>query len=219
MRVRWDPGKPSFCPTDAVVNLAGEPIAEGRWTEARKRVLVASRIVATRLVVTALAARSRALPVLISASGIGFYGASDDRLLDERSPLGQGFLADLSSTWEGEALRAGESGARVVLLRPGMVLEQDGGALPKMLLPFRFFAGGPIMPGTQWVSWIHRADLIGLINWALTTPTVSGPINAVAPELVTMKAFCSTLGKSSIVRPGFLFPVWRYDWPWVNWGR
>ena len=105
---------------------------------------------------TALAARSRALPVLISASGIGFYGASDDRLLDERSPLGQGFLADLSSAWEGEALRAGESGARVVLLRTGMVLEQDGGALPKMLLPFRFFAGGPILPGTQWVSWIHR---------------------------------------------------------------
>jgi uncharacterized protein (TIGR01777 family) len=190
---------------DAVVNLAGEPIAEGRWTEARKRVLVASRIVATKLVVTALAARTRALPVLISASGIGFYGASDDRLLDEHSPLGQGFLADLSSTWEGEALRAGESGTRVVLLRPGMVLEQDGGALPKMMLPFRFFAGGPIMPGTQWVSWIHRADLIGLIKWVLTTSTVSGPVNAVAPESVTMKAFCEVVGKV-LHRPSW-FPV------------
>ena len=208
--VEWDarcagPWQAELLSADAVVNLAGEPIAEGRWTEARKQVLVESRIVATKLVVTALTARSRALPVLISASGIGFYGASDDRLLNERSPLGQGFLADLSSAWEGEALRAGESGTRVVLLRPGMVLEQDGGALPKMMLPFRVFAGGPIMPGTQWVSWIHRADLIGLIKWALTTPSVSGPVNAVAPESVTMKAFCDIVGKV-LHRPSW-FPI------------
>jgi uncharacterized protein (TIGR01777 family) len=208
--VEWDarslgPWQAEFLSADAVVNLAGEPIAEGRWTESRKRVLLTSRILATRLVVAALAGRATALPVLISASGIGYYGASDDRLLDEGSPLGQGFLADLSAAWETEALRAGQSGTRVVLLRTGMVLEQDGGALPKMLLPFRLFAGGPVLPGTQWVSWIHRIDLIGLINWAITTPTVSGSVNAVAPESVTMKTFCATVGKV-LHRPSW-FPV------------
>jgi len=139
----------------------------------------------------------------MSASGIGYYGASDDRRLDEGTARGQGFLADLCLAWEAEALRAGELGARVVILRTGMVLEQDGGALPKMLLPFRLFAGGPIMPGSQWVSWIHRRDHIGLIQWALTTPTVSGPINAVAPEPVTMKTFCEVLGRV-IHRPSWL---------------
>lgn len=208
--VEWDarsagPWQAEFLSADAVVNLAGEPIAEGRWTESRKRVLLTSRILGTRLVVAALAGRATALPVLISASGIGYYGASDDRLLDEGSPLGQGFLADLSAAWETEALRAGQSGTRVVLLRTGMVLEQDGGALPKMLLPFRLFAGGPVLPGTQWVSWIHRMDLIGLIKWVITTPTVSGPVNAVAPESVTMKTFCATVGKV-LHRPSW-FPV------------
>ena len=95
---------------------------------------------------------------------------------------GQGFQADLYLAWEAEELRVAEIGIRVILLRTGMVLEQDGGALPKMLLPFRLFSGGPIMPGTQWVSWIHRRDHIGLIQWALTTPSVSGPVNAVVPE-------------------------------------
>ena len=206
--VEWDahssgPWQAEFLSADAVVNLAGEPIAEGRWTGSRKRVLLTSRILATRLVVAALAGRATALPVLISASGIGYYGASDDRLLDEGSPLGQGFLADLSAAWETEALRAGQFGTRVVLLRTGMVLEREGGALPKMLLPFRLFAGGPILPGTQWVSWIHRRDLIGLIQWAIATPTVSGPVNAVAPEAVTMKTFCATVGKV-LHRPSWL---------------
>jgi len=188
---------------DAVVNLAGEPIAEGRWTDARKHLLLNSRILATRLLVDALAGRSTTLPILISASGIGYYGASDDRLLDERSSLGEGFLANLSAAWEAEALRAGQFGTRVVLLRTGMVLERDGGALPKMMLPFRLFAGGPVLPGTQWVSWIHRSDLIGLIQWALATPTISGPVNAVAPEPVTMNAFCDVLGKV-LHRPSWL---------------
>ena len=125
---------------------------------------------------------------------------------------GQGFLADLSFAWEAEALRAEEFGVRVVMLRTGMVLEQDGGALPKMLLPFRLFAGGPIMPGTQWVSWIHRHDHIGLVQWALTTPSVSGPVNAVAPEAVTMKRFCEVLGRvlhrpSWLPVPGFALRV------------
>ena len=120
--------------------------------------------------------------------------------------------ADLCLAWEAEALRTAEFGVRVVLLRTGMVLELDGGALPKMLLPFRLFAGGPIMPGTQWVSWIHRRDHIALIQWILTTPHVSGPVNAVAPEAVTMKRFCQVLGQvlqrpSWLPMPGFALQV------------
>ena len=188
---------------DAVINLAGAPIADGRWTDARKQLLMESRVLTTRLLVEALSRRSSKPRTLISASGIGFYGASDDRMLDEGAARGQGFLSDLCLAWEAEALRAAEFGARVVMLRTGMVLEQDGGALPKMLLPFQFFAGGPIMPGTQWVSWIHRRDHIGLIKWALTTPSISGPVNAVAPEAVTMKQFCGSIGRI-LHRPSWL---------------
>lgn len=206
--VEWDartpgPWQAAVAAADAVINLAGEPIAEGRWTETRKRILLDSRILSTRMLVDALAARPAPLPVLVSASGIGYYGPSDDRQLDERSPLGEGFLAQLSAAWEAEALRAGQFGTRVVLLRTGMVLEQDGGALPKMMRPFLLFAGGPVLPGTQWVSWIHRADLIGLIQWAIATPTLSGPMNAVASEAVTMKVFCGILGKV-LHRPSWL---------------
>jgi uncharacterized protein (TIGR01777 family) len=188
---------------DAVINLAGAPIAEARWTDARKQLITDSRVLTTRLLATALSRCSSKPATFISASGIGYYGASDDRRLDEGAARGHGFLADLCLAWEAEALRAAEFGARVVLLRTGMVLEQDGGALPKMLLPFQFFAGGPIMPGNQWVSWIHRRDHIGLIQWALTTPTVSGPINAVAPEPVTMNTFCEVLGRV-LHRPSWL---------------
>jgi hypothetical protein len=197
---------------DAVINLAGAPIAEERWTDARKRLLTESRVLTTRLLVEALSSRSLKPRTLISASGIGFYGASDDRVLDEGAARGQGFLADLCLAWEAEAVRAVEMGVRVVILRTGMVLEQDGGALQKMLLPFRLFAGGPIMPGTQWVSWIHRRDHIGLIQWALTTQSVSGPLNAVAPEAVTMKQFCGSVGRvlhrpSWLPVPGFALRV------------
>jgi uncharacterized protein (TIGR01777 family) len=188
---------------DAVIHLAGAPIADGRWTDARKQLLMESRVLTTRLLVEAMSRRSLKPRTLISASGIGYYGAGDDRVLDEGAAHGQGFLADLSLAWEAEALRAAEFGVRVVLLRTGMVLEQDGGALPKMLLPFRLFAGGPIMPGTQWVSWIHRRDHIGLIQWALTATNVSGPVNAVAPEAVTMNRFCKLLGRV-LHRPSWL---------------
>jgi uncharacterized protein (TIGR01777 family) len=197
---------------DAVINLAGAPIADGRWTDARKELLSESRVLTTRLLVESLSRCPSKPRTLISASGIGYYGASGDRVLDEDAARGQGFLPDLCLAWEAEALRAAEFDVRVVLLRTGMVLEQDGGALPKMLLPFRFFAGGPIMPGTQWVSWIHRRDHIGLIKWALTTPSISGPVNAVAPEAVTMKQFCGSIGRilhrpSWLPVPGFALRV------------
>ena len=180
---------------DAIVNLAGAPIADGRWTDVRKRLLMESRVLSTRLLVETLSRRSSKPRTPINASGIGYYGASDDRVLDEGAACGQDFLSYLCILWEAEALRAAELGVRLVILRTGMVLEQDGGALPKMLLPFRFFTGGPILPGTQWVSWIHRQDHIGLIKWVLTTPSVSGPVNAVAPEAVTMNQFCDALGR------------------------
>ena len=188
---------------DAVINLAGAPIADARWTNARKQILTDSRVFTTRLLARALSRRSSKPATFISASGIGYYGPSDDRLLDEGVARGTGFLADLCLAWEAEAMRAAEFGARVVILRTGMVLEADGGALAKMLLPFKLFAGGPIMPGTQWVSWIHRNDHIGLIQWALANNHVSGPLNAVAPEPVTMKTFCEVLGRV-LHRPSWL---------------
>ncbi len=188
---------------DAIINLAGAPIADTRWTAMRKQLLIDSRTLTTRLLVGALSRRSTKPVIFISASGIGYYGACNDRNLDEGAARGQGFLADLCLAWEAEALQAAQVGARVVILRTGMVLEQDGGALPKMLLPFRFFAGGPIMPGTQWVSWIHRRDHIALIQWALADTGVSGPLNAVAPEPVRMNTFCEILGRV-LHRPSWL---------------
>ncbi|MDH5641505.1 MAG: TIGR01777 family oxidoreductase, partial [Nitrospira sp.] len=188
---------------DAVINLAGASIADGRWTDARKQLLTESRILPTHLLVKALSRCPSKPRALINASGIGYYGTGDDRERTEDAPHGTGFLADLCLAWEREANRASEFGVRVVPLRIGMVLGQNGGALAKMLPPFQFFLGGPIMPGTQWVSWIHRADLIGLIQWILSTPQVSGPVNAVAPEVVTMVQFCKALGQI-LHRPSWL---------------
>lgn len=211
--VKWDavmsgPWENELDGASAVINLAGEPIAAGRWTPKRKQLLVDSRVNATRLLVQAIARCSNKPRILISASGIGFYGTSVDRVFDERNGPGSDFLAQLCVVWEGAALAAQVSGVRVVCLRNGMVLEKDGGALAKMLPPFRAFVGGPIAAGTQWLSWIHRADLIGLIEWALTNATVSGPVNAVAPEPVTMRDFCRILGKV-LHRPSWL-PVPKF---------
>ncbi|TKB75290.1 MAG: TIGR01777 family protein [Nitrospira sp.] len=189
--------------TETVINLAGAPIAEGRWTPKRKQVIVDSRVNATRLLVQAISRLSNKPRLLISASGVGYYGTSQEIRFDERNGSGSDFFADLCVAWERAALAAQSAGVRVVRLRTGMVLEQDGGALAKMLPPFRAFVGGPIAPGTQWVSWIHRADLIGLIEWALTNSRVSGPVNAVAPEPVTMRELCRILGKV-LHRPSWL---------------
>jgi uncharacterized protein (TIGR01777 family) len=206
--INWSPSSVGilaevFKGADAVINLAGEPIAEKRWTETRKRLIWGSRVSATGAIVEMLRTHATKPCVLVNASGIGYYGASDDRPLDEGAPRGTGFLADLCFAWEAEAMRAADFGTRVIMLRTGMVLEADGGALPKMLLPFRLFAGGPIMPGTQWVSWIHRRDHIALIQWALADKGVSGPLNASAPEPVRMDTFCEILGRV-LHRPSWL---------------
>jgi len=180
---------------DAVVNLAGEPIADARWSISRKQQLRASRIDTTRLLVHALSRCQNKPATLVNASGIGIYGPCGDQPMMESSPAGSGFLARLAEDWEHEALEAAAFGIRVVLPRFGMVLGEDGGALPRMLLPFRLLLGGPILPGNQWVSWIHRQDLVSLIHWTLTAPAISGPVNAVAPGAVTMTEFCRTLGQ------------------------
>jgi len=190
---------------DAVINLAGAPIADARWTDHRKQLITESRIMSTRLLVQACSRLAVKPQVFINASGIGYYGLQGDHLLDESSGPGTGFLADLCVQWEAAAREAASYGMRVVCLRNGMVLDRDGGALPRMALPFRFYMGGPVMPGTQWVSWIHRDDVIGLIEWVLTNATVSGPMNAVAPNPVRMTEFCRTLG-AALHRPSW-FPI------------
>jgi hypothetical protein len=188
---------------EAVINLAGTPIAEGRWTEARKRLIRDSRVNAARALVEALRSHAAKSCVLINASGIGYYGASNGISINETVGPGNGFLADVCVEWEREASRAEEWGVRVVRLRFGMVLERDGGALPRMAVPFRLFLGGPIMPGSQWVSWIHRRDVIGLTQWVLMNPRISGAVNAVSLEPVTMRTFCHALG-IALHRPSWL---------------
>jgi hypothetical protein len=190
---------------DAVINLAGEPIADARWTEKRKHLLWRSRIDTTRQLVDALACASNKPSTLINASAIGFYGSQESKSVNEGSPAGEGFLADLCVAWEREATRAETLGIRVVRLRIGMVLGLEGGALSKMLFPFRLFLGGPIAPGSQPISWIHIDDLVNLISWILENEHINQAVNAVAPMPVTMGQFCRTLGYV-LGRPSW-FPV------------
>jgi uncharacterized protein (TIGR01777 family) len=211
--VEWNPTahgswEQEFSDVDAVINLAGEPIADGRWTESRKRSITQSRVDATKAIVEALRAHSTRPCTLVNASGIGYYGPSNGISIYETVGPGNGFLADLCVRWEGEARRAEDFGVRVVRLRLGTVLENDGGALGKMVLPFRLFLGGPVLPGSQWVSWIHRHDVIGLIQWTLSHLKVTDAVNAVSPDPVTMRTFCRTLGQV-LNRPSWL-PVPEY---------
>ena len=178
-----------------VINLAGESIASGRWTPTHKRLIWESRVQATRALVDAMAAQEQKPAVLVNASAIGYYGARGDEELVEVDPPGSGFLAELCQAWEAEAQRAEGLGVRVVRLRIGLVLGPGGGALAKMAPPFRLFAGGPLGSGRQWLSWIHRDDVIGLIEWALMRPDVAGALNATAPQPATMRELCAALGR------------------------
>ncbi len=197
--VGWDgltrgPWERALDGADAVINLAGENIAKRRWTESRKKELRESRLLTTRLLIQAIAVLSKRPSRMINASAIGYYGPRNSTPITEETPPGSDFLAELCVAWEQEAVQAEAFGLRVVRLRIGLVLGKDGGALPRMVPPFRVFLGGPLSPGDQWISWIHRRDLIGLIHWVLTDPKVKGPVNAVAPGAVTMREFCRTLG-------------------------
>ena len=187
---------------DAVVNLTGEPIAEKRWTPAHLRVLEASRLETTRLLVEAMAASATPPGVLINASAIGFYGTSATARFVESSPAGGDFLASLCQRWE-QAAAAAPAGTRVVSVRIGIVLAADGGALGKMLPVFRAGFGGPIGSGQQWMSWIHRTDLCALLQQALVDDSWSGVFNAVAPEPASMATFSKQLGRS-LGRPSLL---------------
>ncbi|MBD2081933.1 TIGR01777 family oxidoreductase [Leptolyngbya sp. FACHB-17] len=187
---------------DAVVNLAGEPIAENRWTPEIKKSLLESRTLTTQNVVNGIAQANPKPSVLVNASAIGFYGTSETAAFDETSAAGQDFLAEVCQAWEAEASKVKESGTRLVIFRIGIVLE-NGGALGKMLTPFRMFAGGPIGSGKQWFSWIHREDLVNLILKALTDSNLEGTYNATAPNPVKMAELTDALGQV-MNRPSWL---------------
>jgi hypothetical protein len=192
---------------DAVINLAGEPIAAKRWSPARKQKILRSRIDPTRALVEAIHAARKKPGVLINASAVGYYGDVPDGAVSEDHPGGSGFLADTCERWEREALIAREAGVRVALMRIGIVLGEGGGALSKMLLPFRFLVGGPLGTGSQWFPWIHSDDVVGAFVHVLLTPDLDGPINTTAPEPVTMKQFCFALG-NVLRRPSWVsFPA------------
>jgi len=190
---------------DVVLNLSGAPIADSRWTNKRKQALIDSRVQSTKTLLQGISSWRNKPHTFITASGIGFYGDRGEEVVNESSTPGEGFLRQLCQAWEGAAMEGEALGLRVIPIRIGMVLGPDGGALSKMTLPFRMFLGGPILPGTQFVSWIHREDLARLILFLMTHSSIRGQVNAVAPETVTMKAFCTALGKA-MNRPSW-FPV------------
>lgn len=179
----------------AVVNLAGASIAGRRWTEGYKRQLRDSRVVGTRGLVNAMREAATKPRVLINGSAVGYYGFRDDTALDEGAAPGDDFLARLCREWEAEALAAEALGVRTVVVRSGVVLDRDEGPLPLLALPFRLFAGGPVLPGSQWVSWIHLADEVGILMLALENEGMRGPLNATAPRPQTNRAFSRTLGR------------------------
>jgi uncharacterized protein (TIGR01777 family) len=206
--VAWDgtegpPPAEAFAGVEALVNLVGEPIAAKRWSEEHKRLVRDSRVLATRALVDGLRAVEARPSVLVQASGTGFYGDRGDEILTEASKTGVGFLAEVCREWEGEAEKARELGVRVVLLRSGLVLSRAGGFLAKILPPFRFGVGGHVGTGKQWLPWIHIDDEIALIRHAMTSTSVSGGLNAVAPEPVTNAELTTALGRA-LKRPTVL---------------
>lgn len=186
---------------DAVINLAGTPIAE-RWTPEYKDSILQTRQLGTQRLVEAIAQASSRPKVLINASAIGFYGTSETATFDEQSPSGQDFLAEVCRQWEGAAQKVTELGVRLVILRFGIVLG-NGGALAKMIPPFKLFAGGPLGTGRQWFSWIDRDDLVALIVFALEQESMQGTFNATAPQPVRMAELCQALGER-LHRPSWL---------------
>ena len=187
---------------DAVVHLAGENISQ-RWTAGAREAIRESRVQGTRNLVAGLKAAEQRPGVLLSGSAIGYYGPRGAEPLDEDAPAGHDFLAEICAAWEAEAARASELGMRVVLNRTGVVLDQNGGALSKMLLPFRLGVGGPVAGGAQYLSWIHAEDLAEMIVTALSDERWSGPINATAPEPASNRDFSKALG-AALKRPAVM---------------
>ena len=207
--VEWDPdGSTGVWASEidgarAVINLAGANIADGRWTPERKEELRSSRILSTRSLAAAVRAARVKPTVFLQGSAVGFYGLLGDQEVDESYPPGDDFFGQMAVAWEAEARPVEALGIRLVILRSGVVLARDGGALEKMLLPFKFFGGGPIASGRQYLSWIHRDDWITLIVWALEYTAATGPINATAPGPVTNAEFSRAIGRA-LRRPSWL---------------
>lgn len=187
---------------DAVVHLAGENVAQ-RWSESAKRAIRESRVTGTRNLLSGLRLTDAGPRTLLSSSAIGYYGAHGEEPLDEDAPPGADFLAGVCREWEAEAARASELGLRVVIVRTGVVLDRNGGALAKMLPPFRLGVGGPVAGGRQFISWIHREDLVGMMIAGLQDERWSGPFNATAPEPVSNRDFSRALGRV-LGRPALL---------------
>ena len=203
--LKWDPmsGPPSaeaLSQTDAIVHLAGEPVADHKWTDEQKKRIRDSRVISTRNIIEGIRLSSPMPSVLVSASAVGFYGDRGDETLDETSAAGGGFLSEVCQEWEKEA--ASDLAVRTAIVRIGVVLSPEGGALKKMLTPFKLFAGGPLASGRQWFPWVHIDDIAGILRHALFHP-VSGPVNAVAPECVTNAEFSRALGRA-LHRPAFM---------------
>ncbi len=208
--VSWDPVAGQFDAagaegTDVLIHLAGASIAGGRWSVSRKKLLRTSRIDATRHLVGALAKLQRPPRAIVAASAIGYYGNRGDETVTEASAPGNDFLARLCQEWEAETARGAGFGARVVNLRFGIILAAHGGALPRMAMPFKFGAGGRLGDGRQWMSWLTLRETISIIQFALATPGLTGPVNAVAPNPVRNSEFTSVLAKT-LHRPA-LFPA------------
>ncbi len=199
--VGWGGAAETVRGADAIVNLAGENVGAGRWTEARKQRILQSRVETTRTLVEALRAAPERKRAFISASAVGYFGLRGDEILDESAPSGSGFLAEVVRQWEAEA-READAFARVVISRFGVVLG-PGGPLAKMALPFRFGVGGRVGSGTQWMSWIDRDDVVRLLLWALDNEAVRGSYNATAPEPVTNRDFARALGRA-LHRPAIM---------------
>jgi uncharacterized protein len=190
---------------DAVVNLAGASIADKRWTPQRKSVLRSSRVDTTRALIQALAKMSARPRVLVSASATGIYGNRGDETLTETSQPGKDFLSEIAKEWESEALKAEALGIRVVRARFGVILAKHGGALPQMMRPFQFFAGGKIGPGTQWLSWITLDDTVAILRLAIENANITSALNVVSPQPVTNAQFTKILA-ATLRRPA-LFPA------------
>lgn len=198
--VAWNPLSPGAWQSavdgaDGVINLAGESIAGKRWSKAQKEKIRSSRISTTSAIVAAIAKAKQKPKFLLNASAVGYYGPRGDETVTEQDKPGTDFLGATCHEWEEEARKAEKHGLRVITLRTGIVVGKGGGALAKMVPPFKLFVGGPLGSGKQWMSWIHLDDEIGLIQFLLDHPNVRGPINATAPNPVTMKEFCKTLGE------------------------
>lgn len=203
----WEPmnGPPpaeAFSGVDVVFNLAGEPVADRRWNAAKKQAIRDSRVIGTRHLVDAIAGLTTRPKVLVSCSAVGFYGERGDEQLDESSRPADDFLATCCVEWEQEATRAESLGVRVAHIRVGVVLGKEGGALPKMLTPFKFGLGGKLGSGRQWMPWVHVDDVVGIMLHAAATEQVRGPINATGLHPATNAQFTQALGKV-LGRPTF----------------